>query len=546
MSTDLSWSQQLIENSKIGTIITDKQLNILYINGYLSTIFGYEKSEFVGKKVEDLCVSQNSFKKFFDLISEAIKKREALHTEYPFKYKDGSTIILKISGTLLDEGKIGWSVVDITEHVNKEQELLKIKEQMEIALSTFKAGVWEWNITDNSVYISPQWKKMLGYSENEIENSYDEWKSRIHPDDIQQVVQNIDQMIKVGKHEISYTFRLKHKSGKWLWVLARSTIVHKEDETISLIGIHTDITEQKEMELQYARQAQMVEQVQDILLSTDANGYITSWNRGAQKILEYTKEEILHKHITTIRPKEEQWNIKHFFLDMEKHGNTYREVKLIKKDGSVIIADLSVSLLHDENGKVIGTVGYARDITRKKEIERELEKQKEMLHHLAHHDSLTGLPNRLLFRDRLQMSLERAKRNKTLLAVMFIDLDHFKEINDTYGHDMGDAVLKEVTKLFQKRLRKGDTLARLGGDEFALIMEDIKDSKNATILAQNLVDIFKKPLLIDPYRLHLSCSIGISIFPNNAENARDLLLFADEAMYRVKEASRNGFAFYKD
>ena len=171
---------------------------------------------------------------------------------------------------------------------------------------------------------------------------------------------------------------------------------------------------------------------------------------------------------------------------------------------------------------------------------------KNNLRYLAHHDSLTNLPNRVLFNDRLEQGIVKAKRSKTQLAVFFIDLDKFKPINDTLGHEIGDKVLIEVSKLLRLSLRDEDTLARIGGDEFTIIMENFSNIKDVEIVSQKLIKALHPPVIVDHHSLHLSLSIGISIYPVDSTDAKELLKLADEAMYKAKDSGRDTYKFYKE
>ena len=174
----------------------------------------------------------------------------------------------------------------------------------------------------------------------------------------------------------------------------------------------------------------------------------------------------------------------------------------------------------------------------------EIKKQKEVLYVQAHHDCLTGLPNRILFNDRLEHGIEIAKRHNVKLALFFIDLDHFKQINDSLGHQIGDRVLVAVTERLKAKIRKEDTLARLGGDEFTIIMEDLKEMQNVSLLAHKILKVLTQPIHIEGHTLYISCSIGISLYPQDDSNAQNLIKYADAAMYKAKEEGRNNFQFY--
>ncbi|HEY9189701.1 MAG TPA: diguanylate cyclase, partial [Sulfurovum sp.] len=185
-----------------------------------------------------------------------------------------------------------------------------------------------------------------------------------------------------------------------------------------------------------------------------------------------------------------------------------------------------------------------KDISDRIEAENEVKKQRSLLEHQANHDPLTGLPNRALFATRLKKGIEVAKKEKRKLAIFFIDLDKFKEINDSLGHDVGDKVLKTVAEILQNSIRKGDTLSRLAGDEFTIIMEDLFYPNDASTLARDILKMFDEPIYINGHALYITCSIGISLYPQDADNEKDLLKYADTAMYIAKENGRNNFQFY--
>ena len=220
-----------------------------------------------------------------------------------------------------------------------------------------------------------------------------------------------------------------------------------------------------------------------------------------------------------------------------KDGEYHTEVQLVKKSKEIIDADMSFSLLRDEKGTLIGTIAYAQDITLRKQAQI-------ALHHQAYHDALTGLPNRILFNDRLEQGMQKAKRNHTILALLFLDLDQFKEINDSLGHNIGDKVLKIVAQRFIKIIREEDSIARLGGDEFTVLVQDLKIGEDASLIAQKILEVLSKAILVDEHELYVSCSIGISLYPNDGTSSQDLLKYADAAMYKAKEEGRNNFQFY--
>jgi diguanylate cyclase (GGDEF)-like protein len=196
------------------------------------------------------------------------------------------------------------------------------------------------------------------------------------------------------------------------------------------------------------------------------------------------------------------------------------------------------SPLHDQSGNIIGAIESVRDITDHKQAEEKIQQ-------MAYHDSLTGLPNRKLFFDRLGIALAQAQRNQKKVGVAMLDLDKFKDVNDTLGHDVGDLLLKATAERLSAALRKGDTVARFGGDEFVLILPDLKGREDVIQVAQKIVDSFRKPFLIDTHQLIVTTSIGIAVYPYDGTDEAILLKNADKAMYQAKQTGRDRYQLYK-
>jgi diguanylate cyclase (GGDEF)-like protein len=178
------------------------------------------------------------------------------------------------------------------------------------------------------------------------------------------------------------------------------------------------------------------------------------------------------------------------------------------------------------------------------EAKKDLIEQAKKLEYMAHHDSLTGLPNRASFHERFSLGLVQSKRSGTMLALFFLDIDNFKEINDTLGHEVGDAILIAFTNRIQSVMREEDTVSRLGGDEFTVIMQDLKNPEDASLLATKMIDSLLAPIRIKENALHITTSIGISLYPNDSQSAEELLIFADKAMYKAKGGGGNRYYFH--
>jgi diguanylate cyclase (GGDEF)-like protein len=218
-------------------------------------------------------------------------------------------------------------------------------------------------------------------------------------------------------------------------------------------------------------------------------------------------------------------------------STTISHWQIFRKDKSKRDVESSVSVMRDASGNSRGFRGVIRDITSRKQAEEELQ-------YRATHDLLTDLPNRLLFSDRLSLALAQAQRHQKKLAVMLLDMDYFKNVNDTMGHSAGDRLLRVVGNRLKELLRGGDTVARVGGDEFLLLLSEIGGIEDANTIAQKILEAFRRPFILDGREITITTSIGVAIFPDDGENADILVKYADVAMYRAKDKGRDNFQRY--
>ena len=261
------------------------------------------------------------------------------------------------------------------------KELKKLKERMELAIDGNKDVIWDWNFSDNSLYVSPRWKEIVGYGESEIPYEMKEWRKLIHPDDRRDILSDINDNIKGKTQYIDNTHRLKHANGTWVWIRTRGrTHYDKDGKALRMTGTHTDVTQEREQQLKYNQLAQMVEQTHDSVIATDLEGIITHWNKGSEILLGYSADEMLGEHITTIYLKEDFEALVENIKILQKRGEQHTSARLVKKSGAIIFADLSLSLLRDEEGNAYGMVGYSQDITKRKKAEDVLREQKNSKH----------------------------------------------------------------------------------------------------------------------------------------------------------------------
>lgn len=275
------------------------------------------------------------------------------------------------------------------------------------------------------------------------------------------------------------------------------------------------------------------------IIMLDSKGRISSWNSGAERITGYKESEIKDKPLATLYQEgHNQGASGQEFVLARANGGFTGNARCSRSDGSAFLANLILTPLWGEGLVLRGYACVLRDITEHHEAETKIR-------YLAHHDGLTGLPNRALFGDRLHHALGEALRRHSEIALMFLDLDRFKSINDTLGHAVGDLLLKAVAQRLLACIRICDTLARLGGDEFTIILTDLETREQAAHVARKIHEQFQHPFMVANHELFVTASIGITIAPADGRHDEDLLKNADVAMYRAKEAGKNNFAFYE-
>ena len=258
----------------------------------------------------------------------------------------------------------------MTQRVEEEKSIRAKKERMELALFGSKAGALELNLLDAAMYYSSQWKRMLGYKNDELPTLLSTWENLVHPSDAEPLMPKVQKAIDAKMENIEITHRLKHLSGEWIWVTSKGLIQYDSDgKAFSVVGIATDITKQKNIELTYVQQGQIIEQIHDSVVTTDVHGSIMTWNHGSEILYGYKADEVLGKHISLIHLEEDLDSFRINIESVLKYGEYNTEFRAIKKSKDLIDIDLSLSLLKDEKGEYAGIVGYAQDITKRKKAE---------------------------------------------------------------------------------------------------------------------------------------------------------------------------------
>ncbi|WLI90610.1 EAL domain-containing protein [Massilia sp. R2A-15] len=330
----------------------------------------------------------------------------------------------------------------------------------------------------------------------------------------------------------------RRRDGSMFWCLVSGYALDPLRPHEGSIWVFADVTERKLAEEKLRLSATVLEHIADGVMVIDGAGHIVAINPAFTQITGYTESEALGQDSSLTRSgRHEVSYYKRLWEELIEHGFWRGEIWNMRKNGEEYLEWLTVSAVRDNQGVTTHYVAVFSDITKVKESQDKLD-------HLAHHDPLTALPNRLLFHDRLQHALLRAGRDEEQLAILFIDLDRFKNVNDTLGHHVGDELLQQVARALTEQLREGDTLARLGGDEFIVLLENVESQASAGHVAEKLVAMFEQPFMVSDYELFVTGSVGISVYPNDATDLNMLIRNADVAMYQAKARGRNGYQFY--
>lgn len=301
-----------------------------------------------------------------------------------------------------------------------------------------------------------------------------------------------------------------------------------------------DISERRQAETYKAQLAAIVESSNDAIIVKDLYGVITNWNEAAEELFGYRASEIIGSSILTLIPPD-RFEEESRIMSLIKSGKRTDHFETVRwrKGKKPIDVSVTISPVKDSAGNIIGASKIARDITQRKESQERIE-------YLAHYDSLTGLPNRALFADRMRIAIKNASRYFFRLALLFVDLDRFKLINDSLGHEIGDKLLKAVADRMQSTVRQTDTVSRLGGDEFVVLLNRIDTATDAARVAEKLIAVLSQPYQIEQHELLLTASIGISIYPDSGKDASSLMRNADASMYSAKGHGRNRYQFYSE
>ncbi len=449
-------------------------------------------------------------------------------------------LLLKLLGTSFASGLA---------RLRMEHDLKNVHERNELSLFAANDGMWDYDVRNNTVFFSPRWKAMLGYEEDELNDSPD-WRQLVHPDDMARVQSKIREHLDGKTELVESIHRMKHRSGEYRWVISRAKGLKDEKGRLKrLVGVELDITDRKLYEEALFREKERaqitLQSIGDGVITTDGECRVEYLNPVAEELTGWRLDDASGKpideifrgfHEETCEPLENPMAVS---MRRNRSLKSVRPTLLIRRDGNELYIDCTAAPIRDGTGQVTGGVLVFHDVSESRELNRKLS------YHTSH-DMLTGLVNRREFENRLERALKSAKARETSYALCYLDLDQFKIVNDSCGHSAGDALLGQLGALLKSKIRWRDTLARLGGDEFGVLLESctLDEAMKSAEALREAVREFK--FIWDDRIFRLGCSIGVVPITAENDDVAALMSAADSACAAAKEAGRNRIHSYEE
>lgn len=432
--------------------------------------------------------------------------------------------------------------------------------QLELVLQATGVGTWDWKINSGDILCNESWANMIGYGLNELPPlKLEKLVEYIHPMDISKANKTLDKYAEMGGDHFSVEIRMKHKQGHYIWVLITGKTLEWYENNLPkrMIGTYLDITEQKISQQKFITMSHLLDESQKIskvggwqldLLSDDL-----FWTAETYRIYEASPETFdpnENKGISLLLPDSQRLIKKALDAAINQGKNYDIELKTYTvKERLIDIRMTCIVTMVD--GKVTKLTGIFQELSEQKKAHKILKESNvdlgqvnEKLKLNANYDALTGLPNRILLADRMEQAIAQNKRKKNNIAIAFIDLDGFKEVNDTQGHSVGDDLLISISERLKQTMRECDTVARIGGDEFVMVLNELKNPDECAPILKRVLESVSKTTFINNKPIQVSASIGVTIYPQDNSKPEQLLKHADQAMYIAKNSGKNCFHIF--
>jgi diguanylate cyclase (GGDEF)-like protein/PAS domain S-box-containing protein len=480
-----------------------------------------------------------------DTLRRALESASGQRIELRVRHDHGQTRIIDCSiEPVRDSGTEPDKVVivarDVTQRRMEEKLVRDARERLALAIEATGQSLFDVDCRRRRVYLDRGWGAIIGRDPDETTTSLEELLALVPEDEREPLRVRYLAALKGEIPEYVAEHRILANNGRHRWILSRAKVVERDGDgfAVRLIGTNVDVTRQREAQRALRLAGSALEGMAEGLAILDASWRVESVNPAFSRITGWNAEEVVgHASDLWLRRMADDEAAVAIVTSVQRAGHWQGRVVEHRKDGSPYPARLSISVIADENGGGAHFVVLFSDATRE-------EADEARVRFLAHHDTLTGLANRAQFFIRAEELIRRARRHGRRLAILFVDLDHFKHINDQAGHHAGDLVLSQVADRLRAGLRDLDLVARLGGDEFAVLLDEIVEPADVATVAAKLLQSISAPLTVGDREWRLGASIGISRFPEDGGTAEVLVQHADTAMYCAKEAGRSRFHFF--
>jgi len=421
------------------------------------------------------------------------------------------------------------------------QALSKSEARLALALKASELGLWDWNLQTDEVHHT-QIKELFGLEPEYVTAMLSHLKPRLHPQDLPPLKRALVEHLKGRTEDYQIEYRVRHGDGHWVWIEDRGRVVERSDSgrVVRMVGTRRDISASKDLEEQRQLAATVFEAASEGIVIFNPDYELIAINQAFSRVTGYHIDDMLGRNVVELpcsRDARRHYSAIHHAL--EQHGSWQGELVETRKNGELYPQWLQLNAVRDRRGHVSHIVGFFADLSARRESE-------ERMRYLTHYDELTGLANRSLFRERLREAHQRVRQGGRSLALLHINLDRFKLLNDSLGHEVADQLLQKMARRLVNALPEADTIARLSGDEFAVLFDSYGNLSSLARVATRLSSKLRLPVTVDGHELVVSASMGISMLPDNAREISALVSQSNMAMQHAKHLGGDNFQFYTE